>query len=136
MRHSRRWMLGLVAGFAIQMLMAPVARAQEGAICPVCHRSTSQQDDAAYASKAGHTLVRGAANVLFGWTDLIRQPAVDVKQGGNVFSGLAHGLGQGLKRTAGGVAEVLTFWTPKVNGNYLKFSQDCPVCRGKAHPSP
>ena len=136
MKRSRRWVLGLAAGCAIQLLMAPAARAEERAICPVCHRGASQQEDAAYASKAGRTLVRGAANVLFGWTDLIRQPAVDVKQGGNVFSGLAHGLGQGLKRTAGGVAEVLTFWTPKVRGNYLKFSEDCPVCRGKTPSSP
>lgn len=136
MRQSRRWVMSLVVGCVIQTLIAPAARAQEGAVCPVCHRSASQQDDAGYAPKAGRTLVRGAANLLFGWTDVIRQPAVDVKQGGNVFSGLAHGLSQGLKRTAGGVADVLTFWTPKVNGNYLKFSGDCPVCRGKAQPSP
>ena len=77
MQRSRRWMMGLVASLAIQALMAPVARAQEDAICPVCHRSASRQDDAGYAPKAGRTLVRGAVNVLFGWTDLIRQPAVD-----------------------------------------------------------
>ena len=136
MRRSQRWILGFVVGCAVQMVMTPAALAREGAVCPVCHRSLSPQEDATYALKAGHTLVRGTANVLFGWTDLIRQPAVEVKQGGNVFVGLAHGVGQGLTRTVRGAADVLTFWTPKVRGTYLHFANDCPVCRGTRSSSP
>ena len=139
MRRTQRWGMGLVVGCAIQaVVMTPAALASkgEGAVCPVCHRSMRQEEEVTYTSKASHTLVRGAANVLFGWTDLIRQPAVDVKQGGNVFSGLAHGLGQGLTRTVSGAADILTFWTPKVHDHYLHFTNDCPVCRGKLPSSP
>ena len=100
-----------------------------GVICPVCKKAGNTQ--AGYPSKAGHTLVRGTANTLLGWTELIRQPANEVKEGGNVFVGLGKGVGETLKRTFGGIGEVLTFWTPKMKNGYVHFSNDCPICMGK-----
>ena len=122
---------GVVLGIAILFGFSGPAMAaqQKAAMCPVCDKAGD--DSASYPSKAGYTLVRGAANTLLGWTELIRQPVSEVKGGGNVFTGLAKGVGEGVKRTLGGAAEVLTFWTPKMKGNYLHFSDNCPICMGK-----
>jgi putative exosortase-associated protein (TIGR04073 family) len=86
---------------------------------------------ATYPSKAGHTLLRGTANTLLGWTELIRRPAQEVKAGGNVFTGIAHGVGSSVTRTLSGAAEVLTFWTPKIQHSYVHFAHDCPICANK-----
>ena len=106
---------------------------EQEVVCPVCAKANDTSAD--YSAKAGSTLVRGATNTLLGWTEVIKQPAREAKAGGNVFTGMAKGLGQGLQRTAGGIAEVLTFWTPKVNNHYLQFTKNCPVCAGKTAPA-
>ena len=98
-------------------------------MCPICAKANQEKAD--YSTKAGHTLARGAANTLLGWTDLIREPAQEARRGGNVFRGLALGVGRSVTRTLGGAGEVLTFWTPKVQGRYLHFAHDCPICAGK-----
>ena len=124
-------LLGVVIGFLFVWLWGsvPVQAEEPKATCPICGRAT---DEAAnYPSKAGHTLVRGAANTLLGWTELIRQPAQEVKDGGNVLTGIGKGIGQGVKRTLGGVGEILTFWTPKVQHHYVHFANDCPICMGR-----
>ena len=75
---------------------------------------------------------RGTTNALLGWTSIIQRPAEEVKAGGNVFNGIAQGLGQGLWRTVAGAGEVLTFWTPKVNNkDYIRRADDCPLCMGQ-----
>ena len=107
------------------------AAATTGTQCPICSKAAAA--DARYGTKAGHALARGAANTVLGWTELIREPAQEVKDGGNVFVGVAKGVGQGVKRTLAGVGDVLTFWTPKVHNNYIHFSDDCPLCMGKSH---
>ena len=99
------------------------------AVCPLCGRISSPQTD--YPTKAGTTLLRGATNTLFGWTEIIRQPAQEAKAGGNVATGLYHGITQGVVRTIGGAGEMLTFWMPKVQDKYLHFNHDCPLCMGK-----
>lgn len=106
----------------------PAARAEESrALCPLC--THAQSSTAPYHEKAGYTLARGTANALLGWTELIAQPASEVKQGGNLLVGIGKGIGQGIVRTFGGAAEVLTFWTPKMqNQEYLHFAEDCPLC--------
>lgn len=123
------WMVGLVVFLGVSGL----ARADEprsSTTCPIC--SKAGNNNATYASKASCTLARGAANTLFGWTELIRQPAQEVKAGGNVFTGIATGLGKGVRRTFAGAGEVLTFWTPKTKNGYLHFADDCPLCmKGK-----
>jgi putative exosortase-associated protein (TIGR04073 family) len=115
--------VAVLLGFAGPVL------AEEGQVCPVCSRASAET--ASYPSKAGNTLVRGAANTLLGWTELIRQPASEVKGGGNVVVGLGKGVGHTVKRTLAGIGEVLTFWTPKLQGSYVHFANDCPLCVGK-----
>ena len=80
-----------------------------------------------YQEKATNTLLRGALNTTLGWTELIRQPAKEAKEGGNVFVGLANGVGQSVTRTLAGLGEIFTFWTPKVQGQYIHFAEDCPL---------
>ena len=124
-------LLGASPAAAAEPKPAPAAaktKAAPNPQCPICSKLAADQED--YATKAGHTLMRGATNTLFGWTELILQPADTAKQGGNVFTGLAKGLGQGLTRTLNGAAEVVTFWTPKMNRQYLRFSENCPICMG------
>ena len=121
---SRRFLISTLLLLCL-LAVSRSASAEEHA-CQVCAKAGN--DSASYGSKAGTTLTRGAANTLFGWTELIRQPVDEVKSGGNVLTGIAKGFGGSLRRTLGGVGEVLTFWTPKVNNHYLAFSKDCPVC--------
>ena len=121
---------GVVLGIAILFGFAGSSMAaQKAAMCPVCAKADDQS--VSYPGHAGSTLVRGAANTVLGWTELIRQPVNEVKGGGNVFTGVAKGVGQGVKRTLEGAAEVLTFWVPKVKGNYLHIADNCPICMGK-----
>ncbi len=95
-------------------------------ICPICHRANDQQ--APYAEKAGATLARGALNTAFGWTELLAEPTAEVNAGGNVLFGIGKGLGYAVKRTASGLGELLTFWTPRSHKNYLSLTTDCPIC--------
>ena len=129
MRRRPERLIGVAIGLWILLGCSGPVMAGERIVCPVC--SKANDEAATYASKAGSTLVRGTANTLLGWTELIRQPVMEVKEGGNVFRGMAQGVGQGVKRTLTGAAEVLTFWTPKMNRGYLHFADTCPICMGK-----
>ena len=133
-RVSRLSLLTLVAFVALPML----ARAenpqtvaeqqpkdQQPKLCPFC--AAALKKDARYDEKAGNTLVRGAINLGFGWTEMITQPAKEAQNGGNIFAGMANGIGRGINRTFAGLGEVLTFWTPKVDGQYVHFIKDCPL---------
>lgn len=124
-----RW-LAVILGCAVWLGGAHAALAEEPqrTICPICSRANKEA--AAYPTKAVATLGRGAANTFLGWTELIRQPAEEVKAGGNVLMGIGKGVGQGVTRTLAGVGELLTFWAPKVQDRYLRFATDCPVCMG------
>ena len=131
MRGRTPRLLRLVVGCSLVVLgwSAPVRAEESKGTCPICGRAADET--ASYPSKAGHTLVRGAANTLLGWTELIRQPAQEAKEGGNVLTGIGKGVGEGVKRTLAGVGEVLTFWTPKVQHRYVHFANDCPICMGR-----
>ena len=98
-------------------------------VCPICKHASSES--AGYGAKVGNTLARGTANALLGWTEIIRQPAQEVKAGGNVFTGMAKGVTQSVKRTVAGAGEILTCWTPKVQQRYVHFAEDCPLCMRK-----
>jgi len=101
----------------------------EPMICPICHRANNP--DAPYTEKAGATLVRGATNTAFGWTELLLQPASEVNSGGSLLTGIGKGVGFAVKRTAAGIGELFTFWTPKGKDGYLNLTTDCPVCMKK-----
>ena len=127
---------GVIIGIAVGLSYfgnIPSAMADDKAMCALCAKAQNEQ--ASYAAKASTTLLRGTANTLLGWTELIYQPAAEVKSGGNVLTGLGKGVSQGISRTLAGVGEVLTFWTPKVQNHYIHFATDCPVCRGKSSPA-
>ena len=130
MRRVTRYAAAIAVGFAVMGAVPGTARAAGGKMCPICEQANS--DQATYPQKAGASLVRGASNTLLGWTELIRQPANEVKGGGNVFVGLGKGVVEGVKRTVGGAADILTFWTPKTKTGYIRFTHDCPICEGKA----
>lgn len=95
-------------------------------VCPICRQANNRQ--APYAEKAGSTLVRGAINAAFGWTELLVQPTEEVNHGGSLAVGVGKGIGFAVKRTALGFGELLTFWTPKSKEGNFTLAQDCPVC--------
>mgnify|MGYP001596284885 CR=1 FL=1 len=95
-------------------------------MCPICRQANNPQ--APYAEKAGSTLVRGAINAAFGWTELLVQPTEEVNRHGNLAVGVGKGIGFAIKRTALGFGELLTFWTPKGKEGNFALAQDCPVC--------
>lgn len=103
-------------------------------ICPICRHAENRQAD--LGEKAASTLARGATNFLFGWTDAIRHPATVAKRGGPMFDGIVQGLDSGVKRTLVGAGELLTFWAPKVEGRYIDFVDDCPICATEKYQRP
>ena len=119
-------LLGSSAPARAGQSVAPSTQQVKPTVCPICGRVSDPS--ASYSTKAGSTLVRGAANAALGWTELISEPAHEVKNGGNVLVGIGKGVGRTLTRTLSGVGEVLTFWTPKVNNRYIEFATDCPIC--------
>lgn len=100
-------------------------------VCPICGRANNRQ--APYGEKASSTLVRGAINAAFGWTELLVQPTEEVNNGGNVAVGIGKGMGYAIKRTALGFGELLTFWTPKGRDGNFTLAQDCPICFSSQH---
>ncbi len=102
--------------------------------CPICRHAEDRQAD--LGTKAASTFARGATNFLFGWTDAIRHPAMVAKRGGPAFDGIIQGLDSGVKRTLVGAGELLTFWAPKVEGRYIDFVDDCPICATEQYQHP
>lgn len=98
-------------------------------VCPVCSKLNK---DSSYTVNASHTFVRGASNTLLGWTELIRLPAQEAKEGGSVAIGMIKGISEGAIRTGSGLGELFTFWLPKVPKDYIRFAHDCPVCMPQA----
>ena len=125
-------LLVLVRGIGIALILLSTPRViwaddqQTTVVCPICGHANNAK--AAYGERATSTLARGAANAAFGWTEMIRQPAQEVKDGGNVFMGMAKGAGYSIKRTLAGFGELLTFWTPQPHQGRFQFSDDCPLC--------
>lgn len=133
MRGVARALLGTALGWTVLCGGAATATANEGDMCAICRKAN--KETVAYPTKAGYTLVRGATNTVFGWTEVIRQPALEAKGGGNVFVGIGKGVGYGVERTLAGVGEILTFWMPKVQHHYLHLAHDCPLCMKRAQQS-
>ena len=129
MRRVTQRMLGMALGLLVWLGASGAALAAEATVCPLCGRVRGNA--ATYQTKAGTTLVRGTLNTLFGWTEMIRQPAIEAKEGGSVLTGIGKGIGQGVQRTASGLGEICTFWAPKVHEKYLHLANDCPLCMGQ-----
>ncbi len=120
-----RGLARIIAVWLILFVASSPAFAEERQLCPICLKANDPKSS--YQEKGGNTLLRGALNASLGWTEIIRQPAQEAKEGGNLLVGLAKGVGQGLTRTLTGLGEIFTFWTPKLNDQYIHFAQDCPL---------
>lgn len=126
----------LVIGGILWLNAVAIARAEEtkttpapGAMCPICTHLNQQQP---YPAQAGTLLARGAANMLLGWTEMIRQPAQEAKEGHSAFTGIGKGVNRSVKRTLSGAGELLTFWMPRDrSGRATTFAEDCPLCMGR-----
>lgn len=104
-------------------------KAQEPKLCPFCLKANDP--DVGYLDKTSNTLIRGILNTTLGWTEVLRLPAKRARKDGNLWNGLASGLGSSVTRTLNGLAEIITFWTPKIGDNYIHFSNDCPLDTNK-----
>ncbi len=135
-RTSRRMIL-LVA---VLMGMPPLVYAEEAAPrqCPICQAANNQA--ASYPQHAASTLVRGALNTMFGWTELLVRPASEVQGGSDLATGVGKGISYTLKRTGAGLGELVTFWMPRSKTAAAHPPTiDCPICRSasaSAHPAP
>ena len=127
--HSTKALLTIVIGSVIALAGSSRVCAEEPPpthpLCPICKKAN--RDGVSYADHVTRTLARGALNAGLGWTELIRQPANEAKKGGNALIGIANGVGAGMTRTVKGLGEILTFWAPKVQGEYIHFVHDCPL---------
>ena len=122
--------LGVILG-----VTRPALAEDASTTCPIC--KPANDEASSYSQKAGSTLVRGALNTAFGWTELLVEPAEEVKGGGNLALGIGKGVGLATKRTFLGLGELFTFWMPKGQRGYLRLNKDCPVCmRRQPRPQP
>lgn len=70
--------------------------------------SSSWTKESNYSDKVTHKLGFGFLNAVTGWTALLFEPA----KPGNMFTGLAKGLGYTITNTAGGLIHAATFPIP------------------------
>lgn len=101
------------------------------ATCPICRRANNQNTP--YPERATVSLVRGATNTAFGWTELLVEPTNEVERGGNLALGIGKGVGRAVTRTAAGIGEMFTFWLPKTGATYPSLATDCPICLQAGH---
>lgn len=122
--------VALILGFA-----SPLgAEERTPTVCPICRTANSEVAD--YPQRAGTTLLRGAMNTAFGWTELLIHPPQEVKTSGNLAVGIGAGMGRAATRTFLGIGEVFTWWLPKGQHGYLKLTTDCPICLGTPQAAP
>jgi predicted PurR-regulated permease PerM len=99
--------LALIAIFALVLSVSPVfAQVPE----PVVNEDPTLQE---YGAQSASKLARGLGNVLLGWT----QPIQDVRNNDGAKGPVqvwVEGIGNGVVRTAAGVAQVLTSVVPSV----------------------
>ena len=92
--------------------------------CMVCGNLKSDDVTRTVGSRLGN----GLSNAAFGWTEIFFRPGKVVAEGGNPLVGFFRGIGNAIARTAGGVVQVATFWTP---GESVVKIDDCPMCAYK-----
>ncbi len=94
--------------------------------CPICGRANNESTP--YPEKAAVTFIRGATNTVFGWTELLVQPAAEAERSGNLAIGMGKGVQNAVSRTASGLGELFTFWMPKRGDAARPLVRDCPLC--------
>lgn len=97
-----------------------------------CQAETVSICDAAdsddYLTKASGQFLRGATNLGFCWVELFHQPALEAKSGnGNLFYGVAKGVGHTAVRALKGVGDIATFVAPHryEDGTFAAVADDC-----------
>ena len=95
--------------------------------CPICRHAN--KPSAPYAETTSSTLLRGALNTAFGWTELLVEPAAEVQRQGDLVTGLGKGVSLAVKRTVLGLGELVTFWVPRSKASEAPLATDCPICR-------
>lgn len=101
-----------------------VATLSYAAECMVCKNLKSNNMTNVYGARIGN----GLSNGLLGWSEIFFRPGKVASEGGNPIVGFFRGLGNALTRTAGGVVEIVTFWTP---GDSVASMDTCPLCAYK-----
>lgn len=105
---------------AILLLSASLAFAE----CACCKNQKSDDMTKAW----GGRLCSGLCNATLGWTEIFFRPGKVAAEGGNLIVGFFRGVGNAITRTAVGVVEVATFWTP---GESVVTVDNCPLCAYK-----
>lgn len=72
-----------------------------------------------YGTATGSKLVRGVANVAFGWTELFFRPGKLIAQGDHPVVAVLKGIGNSVARTTVGALEVATCWVPGTSSEVL-----------------
>ena len=119
---KRLLLLVVVMVFAASFVYAAEGKEVKG--CGAC--SNLQSDD--MAQRYGARVCNGLCNAALGWSEIFFRPGKVAAAGGNPVVGFFTGLGNAISRTAAGVVEVVTFWTP---GNSVVKIDDCPMCAYK-----
>ena len=110
---------------ALVLMIAIFAAASAyAAECKICGNLKSDDMAKVYGSRLGN----GLGNAAFGWTEIFFRPGKVAAEGGNPIVGFFRGIGNAIARTAGGVVEVATFWTP---GESVIMMENCPLCAYK-----
>ncbi len=114
------------------LLFLCVFSAAAGSGAVPCRAETISLCDAAssddYLTKASGQFLRGASNIGFCWLEMIHQPAIEArKEGGNLFVGIAKGVGHTALRVAKGLGDIATFVAPHQDedGSFPHVARDC-----------
>ncbi len=96
-----------------------------------CRAETISLCDAAssddYLTKMSGQFLRGATNIGFCWLEMIHQPALEARGGGNLFAGLAKGVGHSFLRVVKGIGDIATCASPHrdEDGTFPSVTRDC-----------
>jgi putative exosortase-associated protein (TIGR04073 family) len=104
---------------AVGLKTAP-CRAETISIC-----DAASSDD--YLTKTSGQFLRGATNISFCWLEMIHQPALEVQSRGNLFAGVAKGVGHTFLRVVKGIGDIATCASPHRNedGTFPSVTRDC-----------
>lgn len=111
----------LAAVFILSSLFSGRAHAEISSLC-------SAADSDSYITKAGGQFARGIVNMGLCWVELIHQPSLELKPetGGNLFRGLARGVGHTVLRAGKGISDIFFCLSPpNTDGTYNVIAKDC-----------
>ncbi len=99
---------------------ATPCRAETISIC-----DAASSDD--YLTKTSGQFLRGATSLCFFWLEMIHQPELELRSGGNLFTGVAKGVGHSFLRVVKGIGDIATCASPHrdEDGAFPSVTQDC-----------